>query len=299
MRRIAMVASCLLAVCVASAALAAVASAELPELGRCVAAESTPRPHGHGVIYEGNFTNKNCTHVARTHKGKYEFLPGPGSKPKFIGVADEPEPTLETTSGAKVECSVMSIKGGEYTGPKTATVKTILFSGCTTAEGVPCQDEPLKEGEIEGTEFTMTLGKIEPAPFKKTATAGWDIKKSGEGEAFTYTCGKFPEVRSVQNVGGSVIAPLSSSHEYDVNNMSPIGFMLFRGDEGKQLPESFTGGEKDTLLNKTLTEGLSSTEDQASLTTDLELEGTVKEESVESQENKEPLEIKTKEILPG
>jgi hypothetical protein len=297
MRRIAMLVSCLLAMCVACAALASVAAAELPELGRCVKAETTPKPHGMGVIYHGKFSNKTCTRVQPHHTGKYEFLPGPGSKPKFIAVGIEPEPLLETTSGAKVECTSMSASG-EYTGAKTATLKKILFSGCTS-EAAPCQSDPAKEGEIEGTEFSMELGKIEPAPFKKTATAGWDIKKSGEGEAFTYTCGKLPEVRNVQNVGGSVIGALSTLPEYDVNRMSPIAVIDFEAVAGKQLPEAFTGGEKDTLLNKTVTLGLESTEAQVGLTTDFELEGTVEEKAVENPENKEPLEIKTKEKVPS
>jgi hypothetical protein len=291
MRRIAMLGSCLLVVGVACAALASAASAEMPELGRCLPAETTPRPHGTGVKYDGKYSNKGCTHVSRKHNGKYEWTPGPGPKPKFIAAGLEPEPVLETTTGAKVECTSMSASG-EYTGAKTATLKKILFSGCTS-EAAPCQSDPAKEGEIEGTEFSMELGKIEPPPLKKTATAGWDIKKSGEGEAFTYTCGKLPEVRNVQNISGSVIGALNSTPESDVNRMNKTAIVDFKAVAGKQPPEAFTGGEKDTLLNKTITLGLETKEAQVGLTTDFEMEGTVEEKAVESEENKEPLEVKT------
>jgi hypothetical protein len=291
MRRTGFVAAGLLTACAILTVGAAGASAALPELGRCLPAES--QPHGKGVIHEGQYSNPSCTHMSARHRGKYEWAPGPGSKPKFVGFAVEPEPTLQTTTGAKVECSSMVFDGGEYTGPTTAKVSKVLFSGCTS-EGVPCQTTvALHEGEIEGNEFTMELGKIEPPAFKKSATAGWDLKKAGSGEAFTYECGKLPELRSDQDVGGSVIAPLSSSKEYDVNHMSPDAFLLYKAVEGKQLPEAFTGGEKDTLLNKTTTESLSYSEAQVGLTTDLQLEGTVEEKEVEPEENKEPLEIKT------
>ncbi len=285
MKRIKIVAPCLLVACALAGAGASSAAAALPELGRCV--KTMGVVEGKRTHYSGAYTNKNCTHLSATHKGPFEFEPGPGAKNKFFATGIEPEPTLVTTTGATVTCSSLTLKGGEYTGPKTAKVSEVFFEGCQS-EGVNCRST-VSEGEIKGTEFTMELGVISSAGTKPVV--GWDLKK--EGVAFSYTCGKLPEVRSVQTLEGSVIAPLKSGTEWDVNRMSIKALLLFKAPAGKQLPEAFEGGANDTLKNTTITEGLTKTEAQAGLTNNLEIESGLGELGIENPENQEPLEIKT------
>jgi hypothetical protein len=110
------------------AVTAAGASAELPELGRCVKVEGTVQ--GKKTVYAGGYTNKSCVKRSATKKGKYEFLPGPGAEDHFYGIGEEPEPILETVGGKQIECSEMIVKG-EYTGAKTEKAE-VSFGGCQT-----------------------------------------------------------------------------------------------------------------------------------------------------------------------
>jgi len=278
------IAACLLTVCGAIAAEASSASAALPELGRCV--KVTGVVEGKRTHYNGAYTNKTCTHVSESHKGKFEWEPGPGEKNKFFSFGTEPEPTLETVGGAKVGCSTMAFQGAEYTGPKTATVKKVVFTGCEEA-GVPCQTIPTQNAEIEGSEFTMELGVISAGA---KPVVGWDLKK--EGDAFLFECGKLPELRSTQTLEGSVIGALKAGATGDVNHMSILAPINYRESAGKQLPEAFEGGVKDTLTNTTITESLSKTTEQAGVTATMELESGTGEKGIEP-ENQEPLEVKT------
>ncbi|HEY2251472.1 MAG TPA: hypothetical protein VGH74_10450, partial [Planctomycetaceae bacterium] len=135
---------CLLVALSSSAAIAASASAEIPELGRCQ--KVTPVEEGKKKIYSGQFNGKACLKKNPRGKGHYEFLPGPGANNKFYGVATE-ETEFETTGGIKISCSVAIFKG-EYTGAKTLKTK-ISLSGCEQPVKRPCQTNPAKEGEIE------------------------------------------------------------------------------------------------------------------------------------------------------
>jgi hypothetical protein len=285
MKRMKTVGLCLIAVGAVSAIGAGGASAAPPELGRCLKASSVME--GKKTSYTGAYAEKGCTRLNASHKGKYEWSPGPGAKSKFFGTGLEPEPTLETTGGAKVVCSSLALKGGEYTGPKTAKVAKLLFSGCEGAPGRPCQTVPVKEGEIESSgELQMELGVIKAGT---RPVVGWDIKK--EGVVFAFQCGKLPELHDVQTVEGSVIAPLKTGSELDVNRMSIKALLKYKAKAGKQLPEAFEGGGKDTLTTTT-TIGTSKAVEQTGLTNNLELESGLGELGIENPENQEPLEVK-------
>ena len=270
-------------------ATASTASAALPELGRC--AEVTGVQEGKKLVYHGAYRNKNCTAASRTHTGKYEFLPGPGANNKFYGVATEPEPVLETTSGAKVSCGEMIFKG-EYTGAKTEKV-SVSFGGCetTAANGAHqvCQTNPAKEGEIEGLQaLEGELGVIQAG---SPSVVGWDLKH--EGALFAYECGVLPEVPSAQTVEGSVIGALS--HGFfgtDLNKMSLHSVIKYKAKAGLQIPEAFEGQPKDVLSTTTLA-GTTKTTAQTGLTTTEETESGLGE-SHESPVNQEALEVKTK-----
>jgi hypothetical protein len=290
MRRMRITGSVLLAALVVLCSLAAAsASAELPELGRCVKIEGVVT--GKKTVYNGAYRGKTCTATNKTNKGKYEFLPGPGPANHFYGIGEEPEPVLETTAGRKIECSE-EILEGEYTGPKTLKAK-ISFGGCSTGSEPRrnCQTNPVTEGQIEGGgTFEGTLGTITNAA---KPVVGWDIKREGGGASFTFECGIPPQGLTAETIEGSVIAPLAKGFfGTDINKMSEYATLKYRQKKGLQSPEMFEGGAKD-VLSTTLVEGLA-----APVTEQTGLETTVEARSglgapIEEPANREFLEVKT------
>jgi hypothetical protein len=290
MRRIRISGSILLAALVVCCSFAAAsASAELPELGRCVRTEKvvTGKKSAYAAAYKG----KTCTVLSPTKKGKYEFLPGPGAENHFYGIGEEPEPVLETTGGKKVECTEEVLEG-EYTGPKTLKAK-VSFGGCSTGTEPRrnCQSNPAKEGTIEGGgTFEGTLGQIAPGA---KPVVGWDLKREGGGAAFTFQCGIPPQGLTVETIEGSVIGALGKGFfGTDVNKMSEYATFKYRQKKGLQEPEMFEGGAKD-VLSTTLVEGIA-----APVTEQTGLETTVEARSglgepIEEPKNREELEVKT------
>ncbi len=283
MKRIGAVGSCLLVVCVLGAVVASAAQAELPELGRCVAVEGVQE--GKKTVYSGAYGSASCVHARPAHNGKYEWEPGPGAKSKFFGVAEEP--VLETVGGEKVSCAVAVFKG-EYTGPKTEK-ETVQFEICEDAAKRPCQTTPAKEGVItEGVALEGHLAYIDSA--KKTV--GWDLEhEGGSGAMFTYYCGKLPE--TIHTIEGSVIGQVK--HGFfgnDLNKMSFKATIAYKATRGKQLPEAFEGQPSDTLTTTTV--GLETrANEQTGLTSLLETDSG-EGENIPNEENREPLEIRTK-----
>lgn len=289
MRRIRTTAGVLLATIAVLASFAAAnASAELPELGRCVKVEGVQE--GKKTVYSGAYTGKTCVHKSATKKGKYEFLPGPGPANHFYGIGEEPEPKLETTGGALVECSEMVVEG-EYTGPKTLKAK-VSFGGCQTGTETvrECQTNPVKEGVIEATGgFEGELGVIKGG---EKPTVGWDLKREGGGPAFVFQCGIPPQTVSLETIEGSVIGPLA--HGFfggDVNKMSEYAVLKYKAVKGLQQPEMFEGAEKDVLTTTTVT-GLTTTKEQTGLTTKVEARSGLGA-PIEEPANREALEVKT------
>lgn len=121
---------------VAALALGAVAStgasAAVPELGRCVPAET---PH------TGEYKGRSCIAPAEG-KGRYNFIPGPGAKPKFEGTSSD-APVLEMPN-LTISCSAATFNG-EYTGAKTASVTVDLIGCVNLATLKKCQSNPLKK----------------------------------------------------------------------------------------------------------------------------------------------------------
>jgi hypothetical protein len=255
-----MVGSGVVAVLALCALASASASAAPPELGRCVLAE-TPKT--------GEYKNARCTAPSLAGKGNYNFLPGPGEKPKFEGTGSEPR--LEMP-GLAINCAASTFNG-EYTGAKTASV-TVDMIGCVDgATSQKCQSNPLKEGEIETpVPLEGELGFI-----KWGAGIGVGLDLTRSPALVTFECGKPPEATITGVVEGSVIGHLAPT-----NLMSEEFKLRYRTAGGKQVPEQFEGGTKDTLSVK-LTSGLTTTTEEA----------VFKEKLVEIL-NEEPLEIKKK-----
>jgi opacity protein-like surface antigen len=286
MKRISTIGACLIAVLAVSAIAVASAAAAPPELGRCL--KVAPVEEGKKKTFHGLYGGKSCTSLSLKKNGHYEWAPGPGEKNKFAGIDVELEPTLETVGGAKVSCSSYETHG-EYTGPTKLKVSKILLSGCATA-GKPCQTVPVTESVIEsGGELEGELGVIANKGTPKE-TVGWDLKR--EGIMFAFTCGKLPELASTQTVEGSFIGPVGPGAESNLNRMSIHSLIKYKEKAGKQLPEAFEGGAKDTLTTTTIT-GTAKTVEQTGLITDENVTSGLGE-PIEKEVNQEPLEIRTK-----
>src|SRR5207248_4635851 len=121
--------------------------AALPAIGRCVHAAA---PH------TGEWRGTKCTSEARG-KGEYNFLAGPGPKPKTTGTLGAA--TLETVGGAKVTCAGGS-DAGEYLSSKRES-RTLTLTGCKRASGgEACQSLGAKAGEIVTSALDGEVGFI-------------------------------------------------------------------------------------------------------------------------------------------
>jgi hypothetical protein len=232
---------------VAITSTAHAAPGALPELGRCV---KLP-------LKTGLYKYKNCVVQATGSKGSFEWEPGPGAKPGLVAEASEVH--LETVGGVKVGCASGELSGA-WTGSKTASV-TITFRGCES-KGRSCGVNPSKPVEITNEEAPVEgeLGFIENGEKPKV---GLDLKpKEGSSELLKFTCGGPPEASFPESwkVEGSVIGRIRQ-----VDMMKTTFQLLYKAPGGKQMPERFEGGLKDTLIANRLTESGPTTE-QAGLT---------------------------------
>jgi hypothetical protein len=244
MKRTRMAGLCLVAVCVIGVSAAATASAALPELGRCV-----------NVGSGGKYKYKNCVVPSAKGNGAYEWLPGPGAKPKFLVEIGEVE--LETVGKAKVACGFSELTG-EWTGAKTASVN-LRFQGClNTGTGKSCQSQPNQPAQI--TTSTVFEGEEIPAPIEgelgfikkpPMPQVGLDLKpKEGSSNLLSFSCGgslggETPESWTLE---GSVIGRIRP-----VAVMGTAIKMNYKAVGGKQVPEKFEEGVKDTLIaNRTI-----------------------------------------------
>jgi hypothetical protein len=217
--------------------------AALPELGRCQKHEG------------GRFVSANC--IAR-FTSKYEWAAGPGPNRKFTGTGAST--TLQTVGKVKVKCSG-STSSGEYTGSKTAAM-TIRFTGCERASGgETCQTAGAGTGEIVTSPLQGELGFIEDkvnAEGVLVAEVGFDFKHAPS--LASAECGS-----QTLSIIGSVIAPITP-----MNKMTAEPTLKFKALAGKQLPEQFEEGEKDTLTT-IFRSGSEETVEQAGLTSTIKL----------------------------
>jgi hypothetical protein len=244
MKRMRIAGLCVVVVCAIGASAAATASAALPELGRCV-----------NVGGGGKYKNKTCVIPSASGNGAYEWQPGPGGKPKFAVEIGEVE--LETVGNAKVSCGFSELTG-EWTGGKTATIN-LRFQGClNTGTAKSCQSQPNQpaqittstvfEGEEIPTPIEGELGFIKKPPMPQV---GLDLKpKTGSSTILSFSCGgtlggETPEQWSLE---GSVIGRIRP-----VAVMGTAVKMNYLALKGKQVPEKFEEGAKDTLIaNRTI-----------------------------------------------
>jgi hypothetical protein len=266
MRQIRLLGACVAAVAAVSMLATAAASAALPELGRC-----------EKVGTGGAYKYKNCIIPSSEGKGAFEWSPGPGAKPKFT--AETGTVFLETVGHAKVTCTFGTVSG-EWTGPKTANVN-LSFSACQNSAKKTCQTSPTTGASIQ-TEQPLTgeLGFIHGG---EKPTVGLDLKATAPATTLlTFTCGGPPEAALPETwtVEGSVIGPVKG------NGMILNRKLFYKATGGKQNPEQFEGGPKDTLLTNRITGLEPPKSEQAGLT----INGP--EKPYITAEGEEPLEIK-------
>jgi len=237
----------------------------IPEFGRCVAVEKGT----------GEYKGRYCLTPA-AGKGSYNWLPGPGAKKKFVGYAGPI--TLETVGGYKFACSSGEFSG-EYLSPKTASV-TVVFQGCLDVQTLKtCQTDPKNNGEITNqVPMEAELGFIKGG---EKPIAGLDLKPA---TPITFTCGAGPEVTAIVSVSGSVIGAIKPA-----NSMRSIFKLIYTATKGKQNPEKFEEGVKDTLSLQKIV-GITTTTEQAGLT----IIGVEEKPKPLFIENEEPIEIKAK-----
>lgn len=246
-----------------AAAPAVAAILPLPDVGRCELTEGVPE--GKKTVFHGGYTNATCIKESETHTGKYEWMPGPGAKRKFTSTSKAP--TLETVGKSKITCAAGASEG-EYTGLKTQTV-AFTFTGCKTVlagKGASCQSAAASQGEMRTSPLDGELefiNETNPA----NPVVGLDLKPAASNaDVVTFEC-----AGTSASIKGSVIAPITA-----IDKMGPTFKLKATAVEGKQAPEQFEGGLKDTL-----TLAMSgSAEEQAGLTT------------TDTVVNEEPLEIK-------
>jgi hypothetical protein len=251
------IAGACLVVLLALGALAANASAALPEFGRCAKVEGTKE--GKKTVYHGAYRSANCIEPSADSRGKYEWTAGPGAEPGWTGFGEAV--TLETVGHTRVTCAE-SVTYGEYTGAKTETIKLALFECEIPALHKPCQNVGGEfAGVIEAESLEGEIGFISDGT---KPSVGLDLKHSPY--ILSFDCGTSPEIAAVGLVEGSAIGALTRT-----NHMTKEFVLKFKALGGKQVPESFEGGEKDTLTT-TLLVGISRTVEESGLTAEVELE---------------------------
>ncbi len=263
---------CLAALLVAGAVAAPSAGASeyelqgLPEFGHCVPA---PAPH------TGEYVGKYCVAPATGGKGSYNWEPGPGPKAKFEGTISLTK--LETV-GKKftVQCS-FGVATGEYKTPKTASVALELVGCIRSDTGQKCQTDPGEEAEIEG-KFEGELGFIKGGSKPKV---GLSLKTPSP---VLFSCGLPPELPTAVTVEGAAIGTLKG-----IDRMRESFRLSYVAPGGKQSPESFEGGPKETLTLKAIT-GVETLTEQVGLT----IVGIEEKPKPLLIENEEPIEVKAK-----
>ena len=255
---------CLVALLVVGAVAATAASAaeELPALGRCVPAT------GKTGEYKGPYCVKKAP-----GNGTYNFVAGPGPNPKFEGTIGPTK--LETVGGKYVVTCSFGVATGEYTGQKTAKVSLALV-GCLNQLAQKCQTLPVKEGEIETQPLEGEFGFIKGGEHAKV---GLDLKPAAP---IAFSCGLPPELPTAVTVEGSAIGLWTPP-----NRMRSTFKARYTANGGKQNPEQFEGGVKDTLSLTRVT-GVETATEQVGLT----IIGVEEIPKALIIENAEPIEIK-------
>jgi hypothetical protein len=201
----------------------------LPEIGRCVKLVS-------GGAYAG--ASPRCVVPSPTHEGHFEWIPGPGRRPKFTDTLAAP--AFETIAGHKLDCATGAVEG-EYAGTKAETIDRLTLRECVDVNtSTSCQSDPLQTGVIESSvPLRGELGFIKSGD---RPSVGWELEAQAPAQPLaSFECGPItnPIVRMLE---GRVIARATP-----IDKMVSSAELLFRQTGGKQIPESFEAGGRSFL----------------------------------------------------
>jgi len=126
----------------------ALAQAEAPEFGRCLAIM--------GRV--GGYTNGSCTHASPEKNGKFEWYPG-AAKGRFTSQSKAgAKIDFEGVNDVRVACTGQT-STGEYTGPKLEGKVVFRFTGCMT-DGLPVSSAGAESGEVLTNPTECELGVL-------------------------------------------------------------------------------------------------------------------------------------------
>jgi hypothetical protein len=219
MKNIRVVGLCMVAVLAMSFAVAAGASAAVPERGKCASGKE--------------FEDKGCTVSGAKDKFKWT----PNVKTAFTSTSGAAVFGAFTPEGAAlppIECTASKTKG-DFVGPKGSEFTT-TFEGCTSAGERCTGGAKAKAGQIVTSRLEGTLG------FISAGVVGEDVKAVGGGVIASARCGANEIVTD-----GSVIGEIASG----VYNAAALTESeVFRATGGKQEPTKLEGQPEDTLKSE-------------------------------------------------
>jgi hypothetical protein len=242
MKRIRIAGLCLVAV-FAFTAMATVASAETPpEVGRCLKKAGGPWKDG------------GCKTPSKPGEEKFEWYPAfiggvPNENPKPLKLKytseNKPETIiqLESVSGSVITAKTQKATG-EVTGAKTNIAQNIDFGG-VEFKGFKCKSTNPPgsgEGDVKVKDLNGNIGieKKGETTAKDKAANRFVPKEGGAGAIFVeFSCSVIPV-----KVRGAVLNPLTSNA---MKGFPTPVTVKFTGANGKQKPEKFVGGPKETL----------------------------------------------------
>jgi hypothetical protein len=208
---------------VAVASLASAAVAAPPEFGRCVKL-TAPETR--------EYSDAGCTKEVSA-AGKFEWLPGPGPKAKFVSKLKEATvATLETVTATKVTCKGES-DTGEYSGLKTVADLTVLFTGCESGS-LACTSAGQTSGDVATATLEGELGVEKVGSPETKSKIGLLLFASGHGAISEFECAGLPVT-----VRGSIIHPVPA------NKMLLTATEKFAATKGEQKPDKFAGEGAD------------------------------------------------------
>jgi hypothetical protein len=209
----------------------------LPEFGRCVKVRH----------HKGMFAGKRCLTRRPGGTGGYEWLPGAGASQANVTVGFA---KTELQSIGKTRITIVCPVGnanGEIISEKAFKITKLVFLNCknpaVAGEKTWCQT-PEVAHQITGSELYGVLGIIQKV--KKKTVAGLDLHVGEihfECEGYNETLNKTTGLGVKWTLLGSVIGRISPINEATTKFIVPVNTV-----SGQQHPESFEGGEKDTLL---------------------------------------------------
>ena len=206
------------------------------QFGRCVAAAKGK---------SGLFSSSTCTVPATPEKHGFEWLPGPGPKPRFSLNSKPSTPIFLEALGKVRQLSCSHAAGsGEYTGPDSVGGVIIVLTGCQGRAGA-CASSGAAPGEIVTSALSGKLGVLATSPLgPANNTVGMDLGAGPGSNMIEASCGS-----DTLRVRGSVIAQAKR------NSMRLTTTIAYTESHAAQQYQGFIGGPLESLEASSRGEG--------------------------------------------